>query len=259
MIEFQNVSKTYPNGTHALYDVSLNIDKGEFVFIVGASGAGKSTFLKLIMHEETATSGEIIINGNKLSKLRRRDVPYLRRHMGIVFQDFRLIEKMTVFDNVAFAMRAVGENTATIKKRVPYVLDLVGLKDKMKNKPNELSGGEQQRVSLARALVNNPEIIIADEPTGNVDPELSHEIIELLNEINSMGTTVLVVTHEHELVREFNQRVVTIDHGKIIGDTKSGRFAVGVSGDYDDDDYSADSPQYPGNVVIVPDDDDRLD
>ena len=219
-------------------------------------------------------------------------MPYLRRHMGIVFQDFRLIEKMTVFDNVAFAMRAVGENTATIKKRVPYVLDLVGLKDKMKNKPNELSGGEQQRVSLARALVNNPEIIIADEPTGNVDPELSHEIIELLNEINSMGTTVLVVTHEHELVREFNQRVVTIDHGKIIGDTKSGRFAVGVSGDYDDDDYSAeydeydgdgdftddeiiksysdlgyddinddlgDSPQYPDNVVIVPDDDDRLD
>ena len=244
MIEFQNVSKTYPNGTHALYDVSLNIDKGEFVFIVGASGAGKSTFLKLIMHEETATSGEIIINGNKLSKLRRRDVPYLRRHMGIVFQDFRLIEKMTVFDNVAFAMRAVGENTATIKKRVPYVLDLVGLKDKMKNKPNELSGGEQQRVSLARALVNNPEIIIADEPTGNVDPELSHEIIELLNEINSMGTTVLVVTHEHELVREFNQRVVTIDHGKIIGDTKSGRFSAGVSDDYDDDDYTAGYNEY---------------
>ena len=194
MIEFQNVSKTYPNGTHALQNVSLSIEKGEFVFIVGASGAGKSTFLKLIMHEETPTSGEIIINGNKLSKLRRRDVPYLRRHMGIVFQDFRLIEKMTVFDNVAFAMRAVGESTATIKKRVPYVLNLVGLSDKMKNKPSELSGGEQQRVSLARALVNNPEIIVADEPTGNVDPELSHEIIELLNEINAMGTTVLVVT-----------------------------------------------------------------
>ena len=302
MIEFQNVSKTYPNGTHALYDVTLNIDKGEFVFIVGASGAGKSTFLKLIMHEETPTSGEIIINGNKLSKLRRRDVPYLRRHMGIVFQDFRLIEKMTVFDNVAFAMRAVGENTATIKKRVPYVLNLVGLADKMRNKPNELSGGEQQRVSLARALVNNPEIIIADEPTGNVDPELSHEIIELLNEINAMGTTVLVVTHEHELVREFNQRVVTIDKGKVIGDTKNGRFAVGVSDDYEeeysevyvdeagyaddydgytgdadfteeeiiesyeglgyDDDVDADvggyEPQYPDNVVILPDDDERL-
>ena len=302
MIEFQNVSKTYPNGTHALQNVSLSIDKGEFVFIVGASGAGKSTFLKLIMHEEIPTSGEIVINGNKLTKLRRRDVPYLRRHMGIVFQDFRLIEKMTVFDNVAFAMRAVGESTATIKKRVPYVLNLVGLSDKMKNKPNELSGGEQQRVSLARALVNNPEIIIADEPTGNVDPELSHEIIELLNEINAMGTTVLVVTHEHELVREFNQRVVTIDKGKVIGDTKNGRFAVGVSDDYEeeysevyadeagyaddydgytgdadfteeeiiesyeglgyDDDVDADvgeyEPQYPDNVVILPDDDERL-
>lgn len=284
MIDFMNVSKTYPNGTHALHNVTLSIDKGEFVFIVGASGAGKSTFLKLIMHEETPTSGEIIINGNKLSKMKRRDIPYLRRHMGIVFQDFRLIEKMTVFDNVAFAMRAVGENTATIKKRVPYVLSLVGLKDKMKDKPSELSGGEQQRVSLARALVNNPEIIIADEPTGNVDPELSHEIIELLNEINGMGTTVLVVTHEHELVREFHQRVVTIDHGRVIRDTRND-----IDSDFDDDDYTLeyseyeedtdltddeltdnydgenyddeqgggddpdDLPQYPENVVIVPD------
>ena len=282
MIEFLNVSKTYPNGTHALHDVSLNIEKGEFVFIVGASGAGKSTFLKLIMHEETPSSGEIIINGNKISKLKRRDIPYLRRHMGIVFQDFRLIEKMTVFDNVAFAMRAVGESTATIKKRVPYVLNLVGLKDKMKDKPSELSGGEQQRVSLARALVNNPEIIVADEPTGNVDPELSHEIIELLNEINGMGTTVLVVTHEHELVREFHQRVVTIDHGRVVRDTIGD---INNDSDYDDDDYSleyseyeedtdltddeitdnydgeiyddeddgGDLPQYPDNVVIVPD------
>ena len=219
MIDFENVSKTYPNGTHALYDVNLHIDKGEFVFIVGASGAGKSTFLKLIMKEETASSGEITINGNKLSRLRKRDVPYLRRHMGIVFQDFRLIDKMNVFDNVAFAMRAVGENTATVNKRVPYVLDLVGLKDKMKDKPSELSGGEQQRVSLARALVNNPEIIVADEPTGNIDPELSHEIIELLTRINSMGTTVLVVTHEHELVREFNQRVITLDKGRVVSDS----------------------------------------
>ena len=243
MIEFQNVSKTYPNGTHALHDVSLHIDRGEFVFIVGASGAGKSTFLKLIMREETPTSGEIMINGQKLSKLKRRDVPYLRRHMGIVFQDFRLIEKMTVFDNVAFAMRAVGESSAVIKKRVPYVLGLVGLKDKLKNKPSELSGGEQQRVSLARALVNNPEIIVADEPTGNVDPELSHEIIELLSEINSMGTTVLVVTHEHELVREFNQRVVSIDKGRIVGDTKEGYVTDDLLGenfgaepyDYDDE------------------------
>ncbi len=219
MIEFENVSKTYPNGTHALHNVSLHIKKGEFVFIVGPSGAGKSTFLKLIMHEETPSEGRIVINGNDVTHLKRRDVPFLRRHMGIVFQDFRLIEKMTVFDNVAFAMRAVGESTATIKKRVPYVLDLVGLKEKMKDKPSELSGGEQQRVSLARALVNNPAIIVADEPTGNVDPELSHEILELLKEINSMGTTVLVVTHEHELVREFHQRVIAIDCGRIVSDT----------------------------------------
>ncbi len=247
MIDFENVSKTYPNGTHALYDVTLHIDKGEFVFIVGASGAGKSTFLKLIMHEETPSSGEIIINGKATSKLKRRQVPYLRRHMGIVFQDFRLIEKMNVFDNVAFAMRAVGESSATIKKRVPYVLELVGLKGKMKNKPSELSGGEQQRVSLARALVNNPEIIIADEPTGNVDPEMSHEIIELLTEINAKGTTVVVVTHEHDLVREFHQRVIAIDHGKIIGDTG------GNSKISDDAEYYNDVPQYPDNAVILPD------
>lgn len=255
MIDFENVSKTYPNGTHALNDITLHIDKGEFVFIVGASGAGKSTFLKLIMHEEIPTSGEIVINGKSISRLKRREVPYLRRHMGIVFQDFRLIEKMNVFDNVAFAMRAVGERTATIKKRVPYVLDLVGLKDKMKDRPSELSGGEQQRVSLARALVNNPEIIIADEPTGNVDPELSHEIIELLNEINAKGTTVLVVTHEHELVREFNQRVITIDHGRIIGDTDDNYVGSHISEEYDDDykNYDDDVPQYPDNAVVLPD------
>lgn len=256
MIDFENVSKTYSNGTHALYDVTLHINKGEFVFIVGSSGAGKSTFLKLIMHEETPTSGEIVINGKKTSKLKYRKVPYLRRHMGIVFQDFRLIEKMNVFDNVAFAMRAVGERTATIKKRVPYVLDLVGLKDKMRDKPSELSGGEQQRVSLARALVNNPEIIIADEPTGNVDPEMSHEIIELLSEINAKGTTVLVVTHEHELVREFHHRVITIDHGKVIGDTKDNGVSAHYSDDYDGyydyEDYD-DVPQYPDNAVVLPD------
>lgn len=257
MIDFENVSKTYPNGTHALYDVNLHIDKGEFVFIVGASGAGKSTFLKLIMHEEAPSNGEIVINGKKISKLRRKDVPYLRRHMGIVFQDFRLIDKMTVFDNVAFAMRAVGESTATIKKRVPYVLDLVGLSAKMKSKPSELSGGEQQRVSLARALVNNPEIIIADEPTGNVDPELSHEIIELLTEINAMGTTVLVVTHEHDLVREFSQRVIKIDRGRVIGDSKYGTseddliYSEDIE-DYRDSDDSfeyGDYPRYPDNCI----------
>lgn len=250
MIDFINVFKTYPNGTHALNDISLHIDKGEFVFIVGASGAGKSTFLKLVMHEENPSSGEIIINDKKTTKLKRREIPYLRRHMGIVFQDFRLIEKMNVFDNVAFAMRAVGANAQTIQKRVPYVLNLVGLKDKVKNKPSELSGGEQQRVSLARALVNNPEIIIADEPTGNVDPEMSHEIIELLNEINGRGTTVLVVTHEHELVREFGHRVIVIEHGKIKSDSEK----LGQSDNFDEEYYEDDIPQYPDNAVVVPGD-----
>lgn len=219
MIEFINVCKNYSSGTHALNNVSLSVDKGEFVFIVGASGAGKSTFLKLIMHEEEATSGEIIVNGKKLSNMKRRQVPYLRRHMGIVFQDFRLIDKMNVFDNVAFAMRAIGAKQSTIKKRVSYILELVGLKNKAKSRPSELSGGEQQRVSLARALVNNPEIIIADEPTGNIDPEMSYEIIELLNEINSQGTTILVVTHEHDLVRHFHKRVIELDRGRVVGDS----------------------------------------
>ena len=234
MIDFNNVSKTYPNGTHALYDVSIHIDKGEFAFIVGASGAGKSTFLKLIMHEESPSSGEIIVNNLNITKMRRRKVPYLRRHMGIVFQDFRLIDKMNVFDDVAFAMRAIGASASSIKKRVPYILELVGLKNKMKNKPSELSGGEQQRVSLARALVNNPEIIIADEPTGNVDPEMSHDIIQLLSEINDMGTTVLVVTHEHELVRQFNKRVIVIDHGRVKSDTKNPEAALAYDAQYED-------------------------
>ncbi len=219
MIQFKNVSKTYSTGTDALHDVSLQIDKGEFVFIVGASGAGKSTFLKLIMHETTPTSGEIIVNGQNLNKMKRRQIPYLRRTMGIVFQDFRLIDKMTVFDNVAFAMRAVGAPPSVIKKRVPYILDLVNLSHKAKSKPSELSGGEQQRVSLARALVNNPSMIIADEPTGNIDPELSYEIMQLLIAINKRGTTILVVTHEHELVHSFPKRVVEIDRGRIINDT----------------------------------------
>lgn len=251
MIDFINVSKTYSNGTHALHDVSLHIDKGEFVFIVGPSGAGKSTFLKLIMHEETPTSGEIVILDQKTSKLKRRKVPYLRRHMGIVFQDFRLIEKMNVFDNVAFAMRAVGEKSAVIKKRVPYVLDLVGLKNKMKDKPSELSGGEQQRVSLARALVNNPEIIIADEPTGNVDPEMSYEIIELLSEINAKGTTVIIVTHEHELVREFSKRVITIDHGGVVSDNAYNTKNVYYDDDSTDGYYDDDDVHYPDNSVIT--------
>jgi cell division transport system ATP-binding protein len=221
IIEFKDVSKTYDSETHALNNVSIEIEKGEFVFIVGASGAGKSTFLKLIMHESTPSGGTIIVNGMDVTKLKRRQVPYLRRNMGMVFQDFRLIDKMTVYDNVAFAMRAIGAPPAEIKERVPHILSLVGLSHKLKNRPSELSGGEQQRVSLARALVNNPAIIIADEPTGNIDPEMSYEIIELLSEINEReGTTILVVTHEHELVKQFSKRVIEIEKGRVVNDTK---------------------------------------
>ena len=206
MIEFKGVHKTYDNGNIALKDVSIVINKGEFVFIVGASGAGKSTLLKLLMREEVPTAGEIIVNGFKLSKLKKREIPYLRRTMGVVFQDFRLINSMTVFDNVAFAMRVIGASNVEIRKRVPYILGLVGLHHKARSYPKELSGGEQQRVGLARALVNNPSIIIADEPTGNIDPELSREILELLTEINRRGTTVLMVTHQIDLVRRFHHR-----------------------------------------------------
>ena len=221
MIEFKGVHKVYDNGTKALKDVNLRIDKGEFVFIVGASGAGKSTFLKLIMREEVANAGEVIVNDFKLSKLKRREIPYLRRTMGIVFQDFRLINNMNVFDNVAFAMRVIGASQREVRKRVPYILGLVGLQNKARNYPMELSGGEQQRVGLARALVNNPALIIADEPTGNIDPELSYEIVELLNEINR-GTTVLMVTHERDLVRMFNRRVIEIREGCVVSDSTQG-------------------------------------
>lgn len=218
MIEFIDVSKQYDNGTNALNHINLKIDKGEFVFIVGASGADKSTFLKLIMKEETQTEGEIIVNGRKLSILKRKEIPYLRRTMGIVFQDFRLIDKMTVFDNVAFAMRVIGSRERDVRRRVPYILSLVGLSHKARSFPSELSGGEQQRVGLARALVNNPAMIIADEPTGNIDPELSYEIVDLLKEINKCGTTVLMVTHEHNLVKKFPSRVIEINGGKITND-----------------------------------------
>lgn len=219
MIEFLDVCKTYGNGTEALRNVNLKVDKGEFVFIVGSSGAGKSTFLKLIMCEEFPNSGEIIVNGRKLSTVKKRDIPYVRRTMGIVFQDFRLIDKMTVFDNVAFAMHVVGASQRDIRKRVPYILNLVGLKEKANCRPKELSGGEQQRVGLARALVNNPSMIIADEPTGNIDPALSFEIVGLLSEINRRGTTVLMVTHEHRLVKHFRRRVVEIHDGQVVADS----------------------------------------
>ena len=219
VIEFKHVSKTYDNGTNALKDVSITINDGEFVFIVGASGAGKSTFLKIIMREQVPNSGSVIINNYNLNKIKKRDIPKFRRTMGIVFQDFRLIPNMTVYDNVAFAMRVIGAKEKEISKRVPYVLSLVGLNSKARQLPTQLSGGEQQRVALARALVNNAGIIIADEPTGNIDPEMSYEIVDLLNHINANGTTVVMVTHEHELVRRFNHRVITINQGQVVSDT----------------------------------------
>lgn len=222
MIEFRNVSKVYDNGTVALKNVDLRIERGEFVFIVGASGAGKSTFLKTIMREEVPTSGSIMINNYDLTKMSKREIPYFRRTMGIVFQDFRLIPKMTVYDNVAFAMRVIGARESEIRKRVPYVLALVGLEDKADSYPNEISGGEQQRVALARALVNNANTIIADEPTGNIDPEMSYEIVELLDHINENGTTIIMVTHEHDLVKKFDHRIVILDQGEVVSDMANG-------------------------------------
>lgn len=220
VIEFRNVSKVYDsNDTHALNHVNIKIEDGEFVFVVGSSGAGKSTFLKLIMHEEKPTEGEVICNEYSSATMKKRQVPYYRRTMGIVFQDFRLIPKMSVYDNVAFAMRVIGAKEKEIRKRVPYILQLVGLSHKARSMPNELSGGEQQRVSLARALVNNPKLIVADEPTGNVDPEMSHEIVEMLTKINNNGTTVIMVTHEHSLVKAFPRRVIVIKNGEVVSDT----------------------------------------
>lgn len=220
MIEFRDVSKVYENGTHALNNVNIKIDKGEFVFVVGASGAGKSTFLKLIMREEVPTHGTVIIKDCNLNTLSRGDIPYFRRGLGIVFQDFRLIPKMTVYDNVAFAMRVIGTKEKQIRKRVPYVIGIVGLADKARCYPNELSGGEQQRVALARALANNADLIIADEPTGNVDPRMSMEIVDLLMRLNREGTTVVMVTHEHSLVRMYDKRVIILENGSVAADGK---------------------------------------
>ena len=218
MIEFNNVSKVYGNGTEALKDVNLKIDKGEFVFVIGPSGAGKSTFIKLLLREEVPTTGTIEVNGYNLNKIKRRHIPQFRRSLGVVFQDFRLIPNMTVYDNVAFALRVTNVRNRSIRQRVPYVLNLVGLASKARCYPKELSGGEQQRVALARALVNNPSLLIADEPTGNIDPEMSLEIVELLNEINKCGTTIVMVTHAHNLVEKFDRRVITINHGNIVSD-----------------------------------------
>ena len=224
MIELSNVVKTYDPGVKALNGISLKIDDGEFVFLVGPSGSGKSTIIKLLTAELEPTAGSVLVNGFVLEKIRPRAIPYLRRTLGVIFQDFRLIENKTVYDNVAFAMRVIGAGEGAIKKRVPYVLDLVGLENKGRRLPHELSGGEQQRVAIARALVNNPSVIIADEPTGNLDPSRSLEIMMLLEQINALGTTVMVVTHEKELVNRFTKRVVAIDEGKIISDGMDGNY-----------------------------------
>ncbi|MBR4123797.1 MAG: cell division ATP-binding protein FtsE [Clostridia bacterium] len=222
MIEFRGVSKTYQTGTHALEDVNISIAKGEFVFVVGSSGAGKSTFMKLIMREEKANTGKIIVNGFNLTGMKRKQVPMLRRTMGIVFQDFRLIPTMNVYQNVAFAMHVVGAAGKDVRREVTKALAKVGLGHKARSMPSQLSGGEQQRVGLARALVNNPDIIIADEPTGNVDPNMSYEIVTMLTEINRQGTTILMVTHDHNLVRDFQHRVIMLDRGKIVADNAGG-------------------------------------
>ena len=221
MIEVKNLTKTYKTGNKALKGINIQIQDGEFVFIMGRSGSGKSTLLKLLLKELEPTSGQIIVNDMDLGSMPRRYIPKYRRRLGMVFQDFRLLKDKTVYENVAFAQRVIGVSTREIKKNVPEMLRLVGLSSKYKAYPNQLSGGEQQRVALARAVVHSPKLIIADEPTGNIDPELSKEMMELLQAINNVGPTVVVVTHEHELVQEFDKRVITIEHGKIVSDTGS--------------------------------------
>ena len=224
MIQFTDVTKSYTEGNTALNGVNLQIEDGEFVFLVGPSGSGKSTIMKIITGELKPTSGQVHVNGYNLERMRKRDIPFMRRTLGVVFQDFRLINKMTVYDNVAYAMRVIGAKESEIKERVPYVLDLVGLTGKERRHPNEMSGGEQQRLAIARALVNNPSTIIADEPTGNLDPARSFELMALLQEINNLGTTMLVVTHEKELVERFDKRVIAIDEGVVISDGMDGYY-----------------------------------
>lgn len=215
MVEMRDVSVTYSSGVDALHNVNLKINDGDFAFVVGASGAGKSTLIKLILKEIDPTSGVVYVNGYKLNTLRRRKIPALRRTIGFVFQDFRLISSMNVYENVAFVLRVIDAPTKYIRNRVPYVISLVGLEDKMESYPDELSGGEMQRVAIARALVNDPQLIIADEPTGNIDPALSYEIVELLQSINNIGTTILMVTHDHLMVNEFGGRVINIEQGRV--------------------------------------------
>ncbi len=224
MIEFRNVSKTYGTGTEAVHNANFRIDKGDFAFLVGSSGSGKSTLIKLILKEEEPTTGNIIINGKDTTFLKPKRVPFLRRSMGVVFQDFRLLPDRTVYDNVAYAMYIVRSTPKHIRRQVPMVLSLVGLSNKANVYPNELSGGEQQRVALARALVNNPSMLIADEPTGNLDPETAWDIMTLLSDINARGTTVVVATHAKDIVNKMKKRVIQIEEGNIIRDDKKGGY-----------------------------------
>ncbi|MDY4077857.1 MAG: cell division ATP-binding protein FtsE [Clostridium sp.] len=224
MIKFENVSKIYENNVKALSDINIEIGVGEFVFLVGPSGSGKSTFIKMLLKEVEPTNGKVIVGSTDLSKLTRKQIPYFRRKVGMVFQDFRLIPNLSVYENVAFAMKVVEATPKEIRKRVPMVLSLVGLSHKYKMFPNELSGGEQQRVSLARAIVNNPTVLIADEPTGNLDPKTAKEIMELLDDINKAGTTVLMATHAKEIVDSMKKRVLEIEGGEIIRDEKRGMY-----------------------------------
>ncbi|MDQ0172453.1 cell division ATP-binding protein FtsE [Paenibacillus tundrae] len=224
MIEMQDVWKTYANGTHALQGVSVKIDRNEFVYIVGPSGAGKSTFMKLMYREEVPTKGQISINGFNIGKLKPRKIPYVRRNIGVVFQDFRLLPRMTAFENVAFAMEVIEAPKRHIKKRVMEVLDLVGLRGKANREPSQLSGGEQQRIAIARAIVNNPSVIIADEPTGNLDPETSWGIMQLLDEINFRGTTIVMATHNKDIVNTMRKRVIAIERGQIVRDQMRGEY-----------------------------------
>ncbi|HEX3014902.1 MAG TPA: cell division ATP-binding protein FtsE [Desulfobacteria bacterium] len=223
-IQFNNVSKTYSTGARALIDVTMRINKGEFVFLVGPSGAGKSTFIRLLFREERSTRGQVLVNGKNLSRIREGRVPYLRRNIGVIFQDFKLLPTKSVYDNVAFALQVVGASSKEIKKKVPEVLALVGLDKKSDVLPTQLSGGEQQRVCIARAVVNDPSLVVADEPTGNLDPETSWDIMQLLQDINKRGATVVMATHDHEIVDALQKRVIAIEGGRIVRDEEKGAY-----------------------------------
>lgn len=235
MIKLEHVSKSYSAGIPALNDVSLNIEEGEFVFVVGDSGSGKSTLIKLLLKELEPTEGTITINGRKLNKIRRRQIPKFRRNIGVVFQDFRLLKDRNIYDNVAFAQKVIGESNRSIKKNVPKLLSIVGLAAKYRSYPRQLSGGEQQRVAIARALINKPKILLADEPTGNLDANNAWEIMKLMEEINEQGTTVVVVTHNLEIVKAMNKRVITMQKGVVVDDTASDHYGKDTSVEQDDD------------------------